>query len=323
MKLQTTFLSLVFSITGQNIYANTSESLQLFDKRPITQDKLQKREGRAVSISVKISKAFCDDLENLRQEAPHYSSPEFSEYRKKANKARKLCSLSVSKNDVSGKLSSITLKNTSSDLINPTGTDTFQGATREYTFQFEQQARQEMKLSVADNSALTGKVTSDYLYSSLTFIPRLVIPYVETNEETGNCSQTVFLPTGEPVVFDSLSKEIIGGVLSELPIDLTESRHSRKFAKLEYTGKGIVIRADRRGGTPEMSHSVSWNSNEKISDALISYQDKTCIVSKDKIWKNTRNGDLTQDFKYATDQEFLDKVIKPNCNWDIEIDDLI
>ena len=143
------------------------------------------------------------------------------------------------------------------------------------------------------------------------------------NHDQTNCKYKVILPTEEVIWFDAMTKEIIGGVLEETPIDMTESRHHRKFAGIDYTGNGIMIRADRRAGTPEHTYGVSYNVNERIRDALITHKDKECIVNKNMIWENTENPDVTAYFKYASDQDFLDIVINSICGWNLTMDDII
>ena len=74
-----------------------------------------------------------------------------------------------------------------------------------------------------------------------------------------------------------------------------------------------MIRADRRGGTPEYTHSASWNENENVESAVITHLGKTCEVPKSKVWVNTNNHSKTPYFKFATDQQFIDEIIKPLC----------
>jgi len=167
-------------------------------------------------------------------------------------------------------------------------------------------------------------MSSDLLESTVIFLPRKNLPYVEVeqDQETESCTRKIYLPTGEFMVLNAMTNEIIDGVLKESPMDMTVSRHNRKFAGLEYTGNGIMIRADRRAGTPEHTYTQSFNVNEQISKATITRKGKTCLVSKDLIWENTKNADIGAYFKYSTDQEFLDKVINPICGWGLRLSDL-
>ena len=90
----------------------------------------------------------------------------------------------------------------------------------------------------------------NFLLSKFYFFPRVVVPH---SELSANESQIIVtLPTNEKVYFDAKTKEIVGGVLEEGPIDLSPSRFNRKFPNIKYTGSGIVLRVNARGRDPRL-----------------------------------------------------------------------
>lgn len=193
-------------------------------------------------------------------------------------------------------------------------------SSREFKFTFEQRSLQNAHLAITENSGLTGLMSHDLLETTVVFIPRKTLPYIDVASST-NCTRTVVLPTEELIVFDLITKEIISGALKESPMDMTESRHQRKFAGLEYTGNGIMIRVDRRAGTPEHNYNVSYNVNERIKQATLTHKGKTCYVPKEVIFANANNADLGAYIKYETDQELLD-AINPICKWNLALSDI-
>ena len=96
----------------------------------------------------------------------------------------------------------------------------------------------------------------------------------------------------------------------------------RGFAGLSYTGRGLMIRVDRRSGTPEHIYTQAFNQNERINEATLTYRGKTCYVAKELIWANATNADLGAYFLYASDEEFLAKVVNPKCGWKLTLADL-
>ena len=86
---------------------------------------------------------------------------------------------------------------------------------------------------------------------------------------------------GEKAVFDAKNKEILGGVLAETgPIDMSPDRFARKFARLRYTGQGIMVRSDQRGESPRSAEV--WG--QKLT-ATVVWGSKTCKLSPADIWQ--------------------------------------
>ena len=306
-----------FSAFAQNQYQDQVTTPEYLGDVP----SIFNNNGSRSRNSVKIDQKHCDLETQERSELNQltYGTPEFETKLQKVLTLSRLCRMSVSV-DESGDLVEIQFENNTQNSINPRTSQ--HGSNRQYRFIFEERSKQNVHLSITDDSGLTSQMSHDLLESTIIFIPRKNLPYVEPVQETSSCTRKIFLPTGEFMVLNAMTNEIIDGVLKEYPMDMTESRHQRKFAGLDYTGNGIMIRADRRAGTPEHTYTQSFNVNENISKAVITRKGKTCLVSKSLIWENTMNADVGAYFKYSTDQEFLDRVINPICGWGLSLSDL-
>lgn len=140
-----------------------------------------------------------------------------------------------------------------------------------------------------------------YIY----LFPRKVLPALEWIESPGQAARMrVTLPTGETVDFDGATHEILGGALKETaPIDLGTDRFKRKFARLHYSGDGVMIRVDKRGGDPRLGTLATITRGTqscKVSSSLLFNQDKTSEV----------------EFLFPTDTEFSQFLIK-KCGFGI------
>lgn len=276
-----------------------------------------------------VSENECSKLEQMRSSLPHRSHPLFLDQVRLANAQAKRCQIRAVVDLDSGDISAIELTNTHSLKTNPDGStdSTRPSPTREFTFSFTERSRQNMHLEITDDVAVAGTLSADLMHKVMIFIPRTIFPYVKSSHEEDCCQTKVYLPTGEFAIFDTFSKEIVGGILAELPIDRSPNRHTRNFARIEYKGNGITIEASRRAGTPEHTYSTPFNSNENVKKAIIKHKGKVCRVSKKVIWENTLDTDKKAYFKYNTDQEFLDSVINKTgvngCSWDLTMEDII
>tara|TARA_Y100000768_G_scaffold385360_1_gene371311 strand:- start:612 stop:1649 length:1038 start_codon:yes stop_codon:yes gene_type:complete len=269
---------------------------------------------------IEINKQACDQASALRRQIG-FPMPEEALQRVRALDAA--CGV-MTTIDGEGDVIGFEFTNRSKNAINPRTAPN--GSQRVFQFNFEERSKQDINLEVTDNSGLSGRLSHDLLETQIMFIPRDVLPSVRSVMTGKNCdtaAHLVTLPNEEILLFDALTSAIIGGVLEESPMDMEQSRHKRNFAGLEYQGAGIMIRADRRAGTPEHTYSVAFNQNERINEATLTYQGRTCHVPKSMIWENTNNPDTTAYFKYATDQEFLDQVVNPRCGWgNLTVEDL-
>ena len=224
--------------------------------------------------------------------------------------------------DAQHRLIGFSLNNDSDNPINPQSRTKYD-SQRLFVFRFEERVKQNISLKVRDQVGVSGQISLDFMETTMIFIPRRVLPYIRYH--CPSCTRRQFavvLPTTEELIFDAVTHELKGGVLRESPIDTHPNARLRRFARLKYAGQGILIRADRRAGSPERIYPHSYNQYEDIRHAIITYQNQTCRVPKNLIWVNTLSQRATPYFKYATDQEFLAKVIRPYCRWDISLNDL-
>lgn len=228
----------------------------------------------------------------------------------------KLCSQNIVSSDEG--VVGFELENKTQNTINPRSAD----STRTFKFSFEQRHTHNSHMSVTENSGLTGSLSHDLLETKIILLPRNFIPWMEVYLFNGTEYRRVHLPTGESIDFNTISGEIVSGVFKEGPMDMTANRHERKFVSLEYLGRGIMIRVDRRAGTPEHIYTQSFNRHERLREATLTHQGKTCYVPKELIWENAHDADKTTYFKYRSDQEFLDRVVNPRCHWNLTLADL-
>ena len=297
-------------LLGLNVYASDEEVIKQLtfpdeSFRPYTEQSEISKKG-----SFKVTYLECEIMDEMINEERPYS-----EYRSWS----KLCYQSVLVNDNSDVVG-FSFLNNSLNSINPY-TDEHQ-SERQFVFSFPERSLSQAHLRVTENSALTGRMSHDLLESTLIFLPRKVIPYIQVESVVGGQLRRVTLPTNEVVVFNAETNEIVEGVLDEKPMDKNPNRSTRKFAGLSYNGRGIMIRADRRAGSPELVYDQSFNSNERPKMATIFYRDQVCYVPKELVWKNAKNHDSKQSIRFHSDQEFLDEVINPKCGWKLTLNDL-
>ena len=177
---------------------------------------------------------------------------------------------------------------------------------RSYSFHFEEYARQQIRMKVYENANKDGKDSEWSMLTTLIFIPRNVVPHIDSN--IGGGQATVVLPTGESVQFNTDTGKIIGGVLTEGLMDRSSDRHARKFVKLNYTGAGYMIRTDQRGDSPEKD--PVWGQDKY---ATITRKGKSCKVRVRDLWD--QSNDNLFKFKFATDLEFARFLAKyPACH---------
>ncbi len=166
---------------------------------------------------------------------------------------------------------------------------------RNFAFVTDDKSQRENYLWISDYNG--SGYLSDYFETAIVFLPRLGQMHVEETEDT----LLVTIPTGEEVIFSKKHKAIVGGVLSETPVDLNPSRAQRKFAGITYSGKGIMIRSDSRAADPRLGKNL-----EIIKPGL-----KPCQVSRDVFW--TQEG--FPKFKFINDEDAY-AVIKEKCGAD-------
>lgn len=184
---------------------------------------------------------------------------------------------------------------------------------RDYEFQFEEQASQNISLMVSD---APNSTISHTMHSYFMFFPRKNLPYAEPKKD----KVTVTLPTGEKMVF-SATGEIIDGVFTEGPIDYGPDRFKRTYPNLKYQGKGILLRANARGQMPQqgqfentkidMEYGIKYSMDVLIINGTTGQR---CRRPKSDFWPS---GDISPiPFKFPTDKEF-DTYLRAKCNFGI------
>lgn len=227
-----------------------------------------------------------------------------------------------------GKVIGFDLTNDGGNEIVPTGcaqdSDSNEcQATREFEFEFKDQAKQNMVMIVTD---FPSDSLSKMMHGWFFFFPRKVAPRAEYSEDKSQIIMT--LPTDEKVYFDAASKQIIGGVLEEGPIDLGPSRHSRKFPLIRYKGYGTVLRINARGQDARLGNwnrtKISGDFGNTGAEGVMIYQynqstqkQNVCYAAKKDFWPQKDINPIP--FKYYSDKDFA-AYIKGHCNFNLTVD---
>jgi hypothetical protein len=184
--------------------------------------------------------------------------------------------------------------------------------TRDFQFHFDDAARQDIHLFVSDWSPSRDKQfrLSELMNSVMLFFPRNYLPAIASFDE-----RTVLtLPTGEGVEFDSQTHEVLGGVFSEEQVDLNPDKAARKFAGINYIGKGVVVRANARGRDPRFGTTATINVGSPDSDCAGAGCNSQCVIPSKELWDQNQKGAVR--FKFSTDEEF-DQFLLSRCGFGI------
>jgi hypothetical protein len=178
--------------------------------------------------------------------------------------------------------------------------------TRDFQFRFDDRARQDIHLMITDWVPSRDHVfrLSELMNSLMHFFPRSYLPAIANAGD----KNIVTLPSGEEVEFNAVTMEILGGVLTESPVDLSPDRNGRKYPGVNYLGQGVVVRADARGTDPRLSKSaiISTGTPPPICDKPGGC--RQCEVPSKELWD--QSGAVR--FKFQTDQEF-DRYLTTRC----------
>lgn len=207
-----------------------------------------------------------------------------------------------------------TFLNTGSPKVNPVGMKR-KGPRREYSFLFADRAREDIHLSINDDVKISGRFSHDNMFRELHFFPRVQLPALET--DTGKGQFRVTLPTGEVVLVDRRTKELVGGVLVESPIDFNRSRHKRRNPNVRYRGKYLAISIAQRGEAPR--RAKVWGQTKYAEVHYPSRYKKTCRISPRHIWdQRPVPGDSDPKLTMLHEKdEALFKVIERQCGWNL------
>jgi hypothetical protein len=184
------------------------------------------------------------------------------------------------------------------------------GPNRWFVMDFPERARQDITLMIMDSP---NENTSEVMVSSFYFFPRRVLPRIQwpappADGPSSSSDVVITLPNEETFAIDPNTKEIRSGVLTETgPLDLNPSRFLRKFARIEYSGKGVMIRVNKRGEDPRL------NTTAEISKRIGS-QTQVCKVASKKLFRDDPKSNLA--FLFPTDAEF-NEFLKANCKFSL------
>ncbi len=185
-------------------------------------------------------------------------------------------------------------------------------ASRTFNFEYPEHARQNIALLVDD---APNDTVSHTMHSYFMFFPRKQLPVLEQ----GSKKLEVTLPTGEKVNFDRDSKQIISGVLQEGPLDMSRDKHKRIFPDLRYQGRGVVLRVNARGQSPQLrqpsSERIDQDFGNRGADEVLIMNGTTgqkCRRPKTDFWDELDVSPI--EFKFATDDAF-ELYLQNNCGF--------
>jgi len=206
------------------------------------------------------------------------------------------------------------VENKGSPKINPVGYKR-KGVRREYTFLFADRARENIYLKINDDVKISGRFSHDNMFRELHFFPRKQLPSLEIDHSKNLIKVT--LPTGEPVLFDQNSMEMVGGALVEAPIDFNRSRHQRRNPEVKYRGDYLAITVAQRGEAPRRAHV--WGKAKYAEVHYPAKYKKACKLSPKHIWDQlAKPGDRDPKLTmlHRTDND-LYTVVERRCGWDL------
>ncbi len=180
--------------------------------------------------------------------------------------------------------------------------------TRDFQFRFDDRARQDIHLAITDWAPSSDRQfrLSELMNSVLHFFPRNYLPAITSLDGR----YIVTLPTGEQIQFDALTHEILNGVLSEAPVDLTPNRAARKFPGVSYSGKGVVVRANARGADPRIGTTATIATGSPAADCAKGKKCDQCQVPSRELWSQN----AAVRFKFSTDADF-DRYLRARCGF--------
>ncbi len=205
-------------------------------------------------------------------------------------------------------------QNSGSPKVNPVGLKKT-GARREYAFMFPDRARENIYLTVNDDVKLSGRFSHDNMFRELHFFPRRQLPALAVDHTRGRLQVT--LPTGEPVLFDQDTMELVGGVLEERPIDFNRSRHQRRNPQVRYRGEFLAITVAQRGEAPRRARV--WGQTKFAEAHYPARYKKPCRLSPKHIWDQRPkpgDSDPTLNMLHKSDAQLF-AVVERQCKWDL------
>lgn len=205
-------------------------------------------------------------------------------------------------------------QNDGSPTVNPVGLRR-KGARREYAFHFADRARENIYLAINDDVKISGRFSHDNMFRELHFFPRKQLPSLQVDHSEGLLKVT--LPTGEPVLFDQDSMELVGGALKESPIDFNRSRHLRHNPEVRYKGDYLAVTVAQRGEAPR--RAKVWGQTKYAEVHYPSKYKKACRVSPKHIWdQRPKKGDNDPKLTmlHKSDAELF-AAVERQCGWNL------
>jgi len=185
-------------------------------------------------------------------------------------------------------------------------------SSRTFNFEYPEHARQNIAMQVDD---APNDTVSHTLHSYFMFFPRNQLPVLEQMENT----LVVTVANCERIIFNKDSKEIIGGIFQEGPMDVNPERSKAGYADLRYQGRGVILRANSRGQSPQLGQFEKEkidldNGNTGSKEVLIinGTTGERCRRPKIDFWDELDVSPI--EFKFATDEEF-EVYLQNNCGF--------
>jgi len=206
------------------------------------------------------------------------------------------------------------LTNRGSPQVNP-GVPHKRRALRIYEFLFADRARENIFLNVTDDVAVSGRYSQDNMFRELHFYPRLQLPAMQSVDHGHRLKVT--LTTGESVLFDAKTKEIVGGVLEEAPLDRNPNRNARRNPGISYHGANLLITVAQRGEDPRLARV--WGRTKYAEVYYPAKYKRSCRISPALLWdQRPRPGKPYPSLNslYPTDPRLF-ALIEKQCHWDL------
>ncbi len=184
-------------------------------------------------------------------------------------------------------------------------------ASRAFHFEYPEHARQNIALMVDD---APNDTVSHTMHSYLMLFPRKQLPTLEQHGKTLD----VTLPTGEKMIFNKDTKEIIGGVFQEGPLDSSSDKMKRSYPDLRYKGRGVILRVNARGQAPQLGegpNQIDMDFGNRGSKEVLIINGTTgerCRRPKTDFWDNMDVSPI--EFKFPTDESF-EIYLQNHCNF--------
>lgn len=179
---------------------------------------------------------------------------------------------------------------------------------REFEFLFEGFARSDLGLLIWD---IPDEHESHGHLKLMKFFPRLVMPAIRYVSDSQKDLVIVTLPTKEEVIFNGKTKEVVAGVMTEGAMKQDADGNAIN-PDLTYTGKGVVVSADRINDYPVGISAQSKNNLATIKKKGF----KDCKIPVKELWytDDSKGGNVFFNKKYVTDEAF-DQLLKEKCRF--------